>query len=100
MIAFMTQFTRGTTSTGRYLGLEMLEGIAPLAPSVHLHHHPVTTETDEVLAILSRNPMMTVGLEGSGELAFRHQVQLTDQQSQTHHHHHQDTVMQRHHQDT
>ena len=97
----MTQFSRETTSTGRYLGLEILEGIAPLAPSVHLHHHPVTTETDEVLAILSRDPMMTVGLEGSGELAFRHQVQLTDVNMNGHNnrarHHHQDTGMKRHH---
>ena len=72
----------------------------PLRLMLAWHDTGMTTETDEVLAILSRNPMMTVGLEGSGELAFRHQVQLTDQQSQTHHHHHQDTVMQRHHQDT
>ena len=71
----------------------------PLRLMLAWHDTGMTTETDEVLAILSRNPMMTVGLEGSGELAFRHQVQLTDQQSQTHHHH-QDTVMQRHHQDT
>ena len=31
-----TRLERETTSTGRYLGLEMLEGIAPLAPSEHL----------------------------------------------------------------
>ena len=33
MIVFMTQFTRETTSAGRYLGLEMLEGMAPPRPS-------------------------------------------------------------------
>ena len=33
MIVFMTQFSRETTSTGRYLGLEMLEGIAPPRPA-------------------------------------------------------------------
>ena len=50
----------------------------PLRLMLAWHDTGMTTETDEVLAILSRNPMMTVGLEGSGELAFRHQVQLTD----------------------
>lgn len=37
---------------------------------------PVTSEVDELFAVLSRDPLMSSALEGSSNLAFRHDIKL------------------------